>query len=251
MDDLASMFCEYKSSPLFSKFIRDKIVVSNMPLVASVAKKIKDRLPPHVDIEDLISVGAIGLMQAVDRFEPERGNKFSTFATFLIKGRIYDYLRQVDWAPRSVRQTIKKINEAESVLNEELSRCPCAFEVADKLGMTEKAVSTLKIRDAQITISLSDSCSNGGPGFPLTIGDTIPDTKLCNPEDGVARAELVSSVLRLAGYRDGLVLNMYHLEGLSMSQVAKVMGLSEGRISQINKRALASVREVAEEAWHD
>ena len=171
---------------------RERLVVAYSPMVKFVAGRLGAGLPSHVDDADLISYGLMGLIGSIERFEPERGIKFETFAMTRIRGAIIDELRSLDWVPRSVRSRAREIESAQAKLEHELQRAPTEAELAAKLGISEEDLQTSLLEIANSSVyaldelwSISDSS-----GDQVSLLDTIADPRADDPQESLASSEV-------------------------------------------------------------
>jgi RNA polymerase sigma factor FliA len=207
--------------------IRNAMIERHLPLVRRVASQMSRRLPPHVEMDELISAGAMGLLHAVERFEPQRGLAFSTFATPRIRGAMLDALRSSNRIPRTLRTRRRAINQAVNRLTGELGRMPKSGEVAEALEVDQDTYSRWR-RDI-----------NAVEMLPLETADTI-GTQWRPMDEG--NADLAEALLQLPE-RERQVLALYYYEELSQREISRMLGVTESRISQLHTRALSRLRQ--------
>lgn len=219
---------------------RDQLIVHYSPLVKFVAGRVAAGLPVGVDTGELIGTGIFGLMDAVDRFEPERGFKFETFAVPRIKGAILDGLRAIDWVPRSVRQRSRQIEQAIAVLGNDLKRAPEDAEIAAHLGIDEE--------ELQKWLS-AVAVANVGPLDHVVVGEKEPKQLPASPDQGpdsVVEDREVRSAMRAQvrelPERERTVIALYYDEGMTLSEIGDVLGVTESRVSQIHSKAVLLLR---------
>lgn len=226
---------------------RDQLVDAHLGLVHHVARKLQRRLSDEVEYDELLGPGAIGLMEAIESFDPGRGMAFSTFAVPRIRGAMLDDLRRRDSVPRSVREKQSALRDAEDSLRHTLGREPTPVETAGELGiMTEKLWAWKKTARSVWSVSLDRPVHvAGAEGEAPSLDAIIPsDERLA--DDEVERQEMVqqlSEALGDLGERDRLVLTLYYFEELKLHQIADVLGVTESRVSQIRSAALARLRD--------
>ncbi|WP_242613571.1 FliA/WhiG family RNA polymerase sigma factor [Herbihabitans rhizosphaerae] len=224
--------------------LRDRLVLHYAPLVKYVAGRVGTGLPAHVDVADLVQSGIFGLVDAIERFEPERGLKFETYAMQRIRGAILDDLRSQDWVPRSVRGRARELERALERLAARLQRTPTDRQLADEMGVT---VSELKDIYAQLqltsVVALDELTSAGRGTTPLA--DTLADD---DAEDPVAmlvdqdnRRQLADAIGRLSE-RDRVVVTLYYFENLTLAEIGKVLRVTESRVCQLHTRAVLRLR---------
>ena len=211
---------------------RGLLVLHYSPLVKFVAGRLRSTMPAHVDQGDLVSDGVIGLMDAVEKFDPARGLKFQTYAVPRIHGAIVDGLRAADWVPRSTRAQIRALDRAAVELGSRLGRPPTTDELAVALDVTVEAVRRTRDEQARTsTVPLAND--HDEPSLPAA--DLMPG-------DGDALPEGFGDAMRSLPERDQIVLALYYWERLTLAEIGRVLGVSESRISQLHSRATASLR---------
>ena len=171
---------------------RERLVVAYSPMVRFVAGRLGAGLPSHVEDADLISYGLMGLIGAIERFEPERGIKFETFAMTRIRGAIIDELRSLDWVPRSVRSRAREIEVAQSKLEHELQRAPTEYELAEKLGVTEDELQQSLLEIANSSVYALDELwtVSDSSGDQVSLLDTISDPRADDPQESLDSSEI-------------------------------------------------------------
>lgn len=228
-----SVWKEYISTK--STEIRDKLVESYLPLVNIIAGRLAISLPPHVDREDLISSGFFGLLDAIDRYDLSRGNKFETYAGVRIRGSMLDYLRSKDWLPVSLRQKIRRYEQTISKLDAELGRPAEDSEVAQELGMTIEELNKLVARlGAATVIPLDDYIRMETP-------DNTAEDPTTNIET-VETKEILAQAIDNLPEKERLVVSLYYHEELTMKEISLIMNLSEARICQLHTKAIFRLR---------
>ena len=210
-----------------------------------VAGRVGVGLPQSVDQADLVSYGVFGLIDAIEKFEPERGFKFETYAIARIKGNILDELRSIDWVPRSVRAKARAMEKAYSKLEGELHRTPSDAELADELDLTETQLQTT-LGQISFTglVALDEMLSGGDRGDATTLGDTLADGgvgPVAAYEVEEMRHILADAINRLPE-REKTVLTLYYYEGLTLAEIGSILGVTESRICQIHTKAVIQLR---------
>jgi len=209
-------------------------------LVEYVVARIMVDLPPSVEREDLIAEGRLGLIDAFNRFDPERHVKFETYASIRIRGQIVDYLRKLDWSPRSLRRKARQVGEAELELQQKLGRPPKDEEIAEHLGMSLADYRKLLSEISSLTvIGFSDLETEEGSMIEPVAEDADPALEVARND---LRRCLKLAIERL-DERKKLVLECYYNRGMSLKEIGKMLGLTESRICQIHAAALARLRE--------
>lgn len=224
--------------------LRERLVLHYAPLVKYVAGRVGTGLPAHVDAGDLVQSGIFGLVDAIDRFEPERGLKFETYAMQRIRGAILDDLRAQDWVPRSVRSRAREVERALERLEARLLRTASDAEVADELGLS---VSDLRDLYAQLqltsVVALDELVAVGRGG--MSLAETLPDDSMPDPGavmDGVENRRLLAQAVSQLIERDRLVVTLYYFENLTLAEIGEVLGVTESRVCQLHTRAVLRLR---------
>ncbi|MFK8022677.1 MAG: FliA/WhiG family RNA polymerase sigma factor [Ilumatobacter sp.] len=219
---------------------RDHLIVHYSPLVKFVAGRVGAGLPSNVDSGDLIGSGVFGLIDAIERFEPERGVKFETFAVPRIRGAIYDGLRQLDWVPRSVRNRARQVERAFAELEHEHGRAPTDEELATQLHISEDELTKWLAAIASTTVGPLDRAIAAGAE------PSAPDTALSGSPSAVVEDRELSSIMRQEirklPEREKLVLSLYYDEGLTLAEIGGVIGVTESRVSQIHTKSVLHLR---------
>jgi RNA polymerase sigma factor for flagellar operon FliA len=223
---------------------RNQTIEDHMWLVRCIAKSMADSLPQQVDMDDLTSAGTLGLIRAVDDFDPSKGAKLETYARYRIRGAILDELRRQDLLPYSARSRLRRLDRAIHNLEKCLGRYPTDREIADEAGISENELSRLLATAAVIDLySLDDILDSGDDTVEIA-----PDHAGFEHEDPLARLEREEMVrVMVQGLRDlpqmeRTVLGLYYYEGLKMKEIGEVVGVSESRISQVHSRAILLLR---------
>lgn len=241
--DLDKLWATYKSTG--AQRARDQLIVHYSPLVKYVAGRVGVGLPQNVEQADLVSYGLFGLIDAIDKFEPERGFKFETYAISRIKGNILDELRSIDWVPRSVRAKARQIENAYAKLESELHRAPTEEEVAAELDMTAEQLQTALSKISFVgVIALDEFVGSQDREGGATLGDTIA-TDAEGPGDLFEVQEmrgLLSEAVDRLPEREKVVLTLYYYEGLTLAQIGEVIGVTESRVCQIHTKAILQLR---------
>jgi RNA polymerase sigma factor FliA len=226
---------------------RERLVVAYSPLVKFVAGRTGARLPSHVDQADLISYGMIGLIEAMDRFEPLRQIRFETFALQRIRGAIIDELRSLDWVPRSVRSRAREIEAANSKLEHELGRAPTDAELAERLKMTEDELqeALMQISNSSILALEELWMTPDASGDKVSLLDTIEDESAPDPQAALDTSEVkdrLQGAIQDLPERETLVVALYYFENLTLREIGEVLGVTESRVSQLHSKAVLRLR---------
>jgi RNA polymerase sigma factor FliA len=241
---LTSLWSEYKTTR--SGSIRDKLILHYAPLVKYVASRVSVGLPQNVEHADLVSYGIFGLIDAIDKFETDRGVKFETYAIRRIRGAIIDELRSIDWVPRSVRAKARAVEQAFAALEAEFGRAPTDAEMARALDMSENELQQIFTQVSFVgVVALDDIFPRASErGETTTLADTIADkgdgpVGLYEVEE--VRQSLASAINRMPE-REKVVLTLYYYENLTLAEIGQVLGVTESRVCQIHTRAVLQLK---------
>ncbi len=227
---------------------RDRIILEHLPLVKAIAVRVHEKLPVHVDLDDLVHAGILGLFAAVNKFDPEKQVAFSSYAKHRIKGAILDSLRQLDWASRDLRRRHKQLEAATRDLTATLQRNPTDAELADKLGVEPDRWHRMMLDLRNVgPVSASTRGADGDelppPDFPST-PDTHPDI-MCS---SAQLKSALSEAMKTLPERHQRVIKLYHTNEMTMKQIGGILGINESRVSQIHKSALEKMAAALESA---
>ena len=240
---VAGQWTAYKKSG--TRELRDQLIVHYAPLVKFVAGRISAGLPRYVDGADLASYGIIGLIDAIERFDPGHKVKFETYAMPRIRGAIIDELRSIDWVPRSVRTMARAVEQSYATLQATLHRTPTDAEVAADLEMTDSQFQNV-LRQVSLTgVAALDQFFGGGDRSDRrTLGETVPDSG-----DGPMEAfevkenkEVLIYAINEMGDREKTVITLYYYEGLTLAEIGEILGVTESRVSQIHTKSVLQLR---------
>jgi len=226
---------------------REELIVHYLPLVKQVAGRVAMGLPPHVDSDDLVGQGMLGLIDAVDKFDHKRGVKFETYAIMRIRGSMLDGLRRADWVPHSLRARVREVEEAYIKIESERGRSASDEEVAEELDMTLSDFHSLLSDLSYMSLSSLDDYLGGtdDEGTPRLVKSCVADTSSRGPLEAVEweekKAVLADAIRRLPD-KERLVVALYYYEGLIAREIAEVMDLSPSRISQLHTKAILRLR---------
>jgi RNA polymerase sigma factor for flagellar operon FliA len=244
-DDTQSLWQEYKRTR--DQLLRDRLILTYAPLVKYVAGRLGSGLPAHVDEGDLVSYGLLGLIGAIERFDPDRDIKFETYAIARIKGSIIDELRSMDWVPRSVRARARDIERTIASLEAKLTRAPTDEEIAAALNITEGEFQDSLLEISRSSIAALDELwsSPGSSGDAVALIDTIEDPQAAEPQSAMAHTEireaLGEAIARLPE-REKLVVTLYYYEELTLREIGEVLGVTESRVSQLHTKAILRLK---------
>jgi RNA polymerase sigma factor for flagellar operon FliA len=226
--------------------VRDTFIRQYAPLVKYVAGKVAANMPSTVEFEDLVGFGVFGLLDAIDKFDPEKNVKFKTYAVTRIRGAIFDELRSIDWVPRSVRQKTKEIEEAVVGLESKLGRPASDAEIADSMGLSEDELlkTMLKISGTSV-LSLNDVWYAGDESDKISIGESIESPQSLNPDAAVEREEIKRVIVQAISElpeKEKKVLVLYYYEDLTLKEIGQVLEVTESRVSQLHTKAILRLR---------
>ena len=239
-----ALWREYKRTG--ERTLRDRLILTYAPLVKYVAGRLGSGLPAHVEEGDLVSYGLLGLIGAIERFDPSRDIKFETYAIARIKGSIIDELRSMDWVPRSVRARARDIERTIGTLEAKLMRAPNDEEISAHLGISEEEFqdSLLEISRSSIA-ALDELWSGSGGGDPVALIDTIEDPDAPEPQLAMAHTELkeaLGEAIARLPEREKLVVTLYYYEELTLREIGEVLGVTESRVSQLHTKAILRLK---------
>lgn len=221
----------------FTSLEQERIVRHYSPKIRFLALRLKARLPKSVEMSELISAGALGLMEALGKFRAQLGIRFETYAESRIRGAMLDELRRMDWFPRSLRQRVRALDESMRVMEHDLGRPPTEEELQARTGFTLREVREgLEALQNQLWISLESIQDNVSGDSPQTESEPYANTAM--RELSARLAPLIENLTQ----REKLVLSLYYAEELNMRETAEVMGITEGRVSQLHSQALSRLR---------
>jgi RNA polymerase sigma factor FliA len=225
--------------------VRERLILHYAPLVKYVAGRVAVGMPAYVEHADLVSYGIFGLMDAIEKFDLDKGYKFETYAVTRIKGAIIDELRSVDWVPRSVRAKARKVEAAIGRLEADLHRSPSEEELAEELGWGLEELQDTLAKVSMTSLAALDEVLDVGEGDRVSLVDTLQDLTAESPEeslDDVETKRLLRESLGRLTEREQTVLGLYYFEGMTLAQVGDVLGVTESRVCQIHTKAVMSLR---------
>jgi RNA polymerase sigma factor for flagellar operon FliA len=230
---------------------RERLILEHLPQVRLIARRIHERLPDSVNLDDLISTGAVGLISAIDRFDPSLNVKLKTYAEYKIRGAILDSLRGLDWAPRQHRKRSKQIEAAIAVVEQRLHRSPSEEEIAAHLGVTleeyhEWLVELQGLNLGSLETATPDDENN------RDLLNFLSDDEESWPSRVVERSELQKLLAESIGKMPEMekkVLSLYYYEELTLREISKIVHLHESRISQLKSQAILRLRAYMERRW--
>ncbi len=222
---------------------QEKLLLEHLPIVRFLARRIHERLPQHVDIEDLVSAGVVGLMDAFAKFDPRKKVQFRSYAQFRIRGAILDSLRTLDWSPRDLRRKGRAAEEAVRILTARFGRSPCETEVAAEMSLDLEEYQSLlgDLKGLEIgTLHVEHNEDSGEEEMAYIPGRPEEDPLFCCLR-GELQEKLTSAIDRLPE-RERLVMTLYYFEELTMREIGLALGVVESRVSQIHTSAVLHLR---------
>lgn len=226
---------------------RDELVLAYAPLVKYVAGGMASRMPPHVELAELVSYGLGGLIKAVEGFDPARGASFESYAHLRIRGAIVDELRSQDWVPRAVREEARVIEQAREALTTRLRRVPTTTELAAELGLDSAELDAALQRIAATQTVALDHPVSGPEGSRQTLMESLADTEAAELGARLDADELrdsIAAVLEELPHQEQIVLGLRYQQDLLFAEIAEILSLTESRISQIHSAALRRLRAI-------
>jgi RNA polymerase sigma factor for flagellar operon FliA len=242
--ELERLWGEFKASA--SPSARERLILHYAPLVKYVASRVATGLPSTVEQADLVSYGMFGLIDALEKFEPARGNKFETYAIPRIKGAIIDELRAMDWVPRSVRFKAREIEKAYADLESILKRAPSERELAERLGVSLPELHEVINQISFVSVLALDELLSVGSdrGESVSLIDTLAD-RTVDPTTGLEGQEtrgLLAAAINSLSEREKIVVTLYYFEGLTLAEIGSILGVTESRVCQIHTKAVGQLR---------
>lgn len=229
---------------------REQLILEHLPQVRLIARRIHERLPESVNIEDLVSTGIVGLISAIDRFDPAHNVKLKTYAEYKIRGAILDSLRGLDWAPRQQRRRAKQIEAAISQLEQRLHRAPREEEIAAALSLSIEEYHSWLVDVRGVNLGSLEAAGGDEEGRDLL--KYISDDEQEWPSRLYERAELerlLAAAIEQMPAIEKTVLTLYYREELTLREISRVVHLHESRISQLKSQAILRLRGMLEKRW--
>ncbi len=229
---------------------RERLILEHLPQVRLIARRIHERLPESVNLEDLVSTGVVGLISAIDRFDPTHNVKLKTYAEYKIRGAILDSLRGLDWAPRQQRRRSKQIERAVSTLEQRLTRAPSEDEIAVELGVTLEEYHDwlVEIRGLNVGSLESHPAEDEGHDLLRFVADKQEEWPSHVLEKRELQKVLAQAISRMP-YIERTVLGLYYQEEMTLREIARVVKLHESRVSQLKTQAIVRLRSFMRKKW--
>jgi RNA polymerase sigma factor for flagellar operon FliA len=226
------------------KLSREQLILEHASLIKYIAHRIALRVPPQIEVQDLIDAGVVGLIDAIEKYDPSKDVKFKTYAEFRIRGAIFDELRSLDWVPRSVRKMINKLEEAYITLEQQLGRPATDEEVAEEMDLEVEEFYQLLRQASGVSLMSIDQTLNID-NSKKTILEVTEDSHDKNPFEQFnmrEMKELIAKSIDNLPEKERLVISLYYYEELTMKEIGKVMNLTESRVSQIHTKVILRLR---------
>lgn len=245
-DELTALWEKYLANKS-DKTARDTLIVQYIYLVRYAVGRVKVSLPATISIEDIAGYGVEGLINAIERFSPQKNTRFETYALIRIRGSILDRIRSQDFLPRSVRKKIKDIKQAAEILKQQLGRTPTTTEIANYLDMEPEKVSQIMSEDVVVT-SIYDK--RGSSEDSMEIIDTIEDSNKLNPQEQMeeknVKTDLQRALQRLPE-RERVLMVLYYQENMTMKEIGETLGMSESRVCQLHAQSIMKLKNILNE----
>lgn len=242
----SNLLRKYKEEPnRLTQKQKDKLIMEYAPLIKFIAQKIAVRLPSNIELDDLISSGVIGLMDAIEKYDPTRDNKFKTYAEFRIRGAILDELRAQDWVPRSVRDKAKLLDRTYTLLENTMGRPATDEEVAVELKISMEEFHELVNQVRPVSLLSIDDSNTFSNVDKKSILNLLESCRLNNPFNMLnlkAVKEIVTKSIEELPEKQRLVLSLYYYEDLNLKEIGRVLDVTESRVSQLHAQAVARLR---------
>lgn len=224
---------------------KNQLIGEYAPLIKFIAQKIAVRLPSNIELDDLVSAGVIGLMDAIDKYDPSRDNKFKTYAEFRIRGAILDELRSQDWVPRSIRDKAKMLDKTVANLESQLGRSPSDEEIAEALKVTVEEFHELVNQVRPVSLLSIDESQSFSDTDKKSILNLLEGSSSLNPYNQLnvkAIKDIVAQAIEELPERQRLVLSLYYYEDLNLKEIGEVLRVTESRVSQLHAQAVQRLR---------
>lgn len=246
MSNSSNLLKKYKESPnQLTDDQKNKLIMEYAPLIKFIAQKIAIRLPSNIELDDLISSGVIGLMDAIEKYDPTRDNKFKTYAEFRIRGAILDELRSQDWVPRSVRDKAKMLDRTMVKLEANLGRQATDEEICEHLGITIDEFHDLVNQVRPVSLLSIDEAATFSNVDKKSILNILEGTKFNNPLSQLnlkSVKDTVTMAIEDLPEKQRLVLSLYYYEDLNLKEIGQVLQVTESRVSQLHAQAIRKLR---------
>lgn len=226
--------------------MRHQVILDYIPLIRYIAQKLAMKLPSNIDLDDLYSSGVIGLMDAINKYDPSRDNKFKTYAEFRIRGSMLDELRAQDWVPRSVREYKKREERIRNILETELGRPAIQKEVADKMELSLEEYQNRLGRAHVSLVSLDDlGTQQGSDRDRISLMECVPHPSEMTPYKKFTAQNMQDVIMKSIDSlpeKQRLVLSLYYYEDLNLKEIGRILEVTESRVSQLHTQAITKIK---------
>jgi RNA polymerase sigma factor FliA len=239
--DISTIWRQYKKEP--TQELRNSLIEYYLPIVRFNAERVHAKLPTEVDVEDLVSAGMFGLIDAIEAFDLDRGVKFETYCSPRVRGAILDELRSMDWVPRLVRNRSQRIQAAVKSLQSELGRVPSDREVAQRIGVSASEFNRMSRDSTAVSMtSLSRKAFGNDSSRDVSEIDVLKDDRAENPVQEIQKSDLKKLIQRGLTPTERLILILYYYEQMTMKEIGLTLDLSESRVSQMHSAIVDRLR---------
>ncbi|WP_291964859.1 FliA/WhiG family RNA polymerase sigma factor [Caloramator sp.] len=225
---------------------REEMILKYIPYVKYIASRLLIGIPPGIEFDDLVSYGIIGLIDAIEKFDPTKGIKFETYATLRIKGAIIDELRKISWMPKSAFSKLTQLNLARENLESKLNREPTEKELADYLGVSVNDIRTTESYINYLSVISLEDIFYKSDDEDIQFKNMIENENSPQPDKIFEEEEMLITLkkaLNMLPEKDKLVLQLYYYEKLTLKEIGKILEITESRVSQLHSRAIIRLRE--------
>lgn len=242
-EDVSEVWIKFKQDQT-NQELRNRLMERYLPLVRYNAERVWAKLPEGVDLNDLMSAGVFGLMDAIEAFDMERGVKFETYCVPRIRGAMLDELRTMDWVPRLVRSKASKMEAARKAVEARVGRPPTDLEISQQMGLPITEFERLKSEASAVNlVSLDKKWYETDSYKDVREVDVVQDGKGEDPTDGIQKLDVMKLVTKGLNRNERLIIILYYYEELTMKEIGNTLGLSESRVSQMHSSIVARLKE--------
>jgi RNA polymerase sigma factor for flagellar operon FliA len=242
-EDVSEVWIAYKQDQT-NQELRNRLMERYLPLVRYNAERVWAKLPEGVDLNDLMSAGVFGLMDAIEAFDMDRGVKFETYCVPRIRGAMLDELRTMDWVPRLVRSKASKVEAARKVVEARVGRPPTEAEIAEQMSLSIQEFERLKAEASAVNlVSLEKKWYETDSYKDVREVDVVEDVRCEDPTDGIQKLDVMKLVTKGLNRNERLIIILYYYEELTMKEIGNTLGLSESRVSQMHSSIVARLKE--------
>lgn len=239
--DIQQVWRQYKRNP--TQEVRNVLIQQYLHIVRFNAERVHAKLPTEVELDDLISAGMFGLMDAIEAYDLDRGVKFETYCSPRVRGAILDELRSMDWVPRLVRNRSQKIQQATKELQSELGRIPSEKEIADRIGVSPVEYERMAKDSTAVSMtSLSRKAYNSDSSREVSEVDVLRDDRSLTPPQELQKSDLKQLIQQGLSSIERLILVLYYYEEMTMKEIGMTLDLSESRVSQMHSAIVDRLR---------